>query len=309
MWKVHYFVYGMWMTKMETFVQIYCDACHGCHGKGIKICKECREIYCISCSNSHSFHKATKYHDLMDLDSARCDICLGSGIETNVRTMCKECGNFLCQECSCLHSFQRTTENHIQILLNTLSNIESSAKNHDSIDDVHLTSDFVNYTDLASDFMSNACLPSILATDSEISSNVQANQRVVDNAVLNCGQDDVQSDACAQTQAIEDVVIAENTSDPYTRLKVIKQGEFNVQRPEDKKEVFITGVLSILDKFIISDANNKRLKLFHQTGRFLSSVKTKHQVWGLADAGNNKFATCGADDRKVRLWSSVLCQL
>ena len=44
-------------------------------------------------------------------------------------------------------------------------------------------------------------------------------------------------------------------------IMVIKMLEFSTKRPEDVKEVYITGILALLNKFIIVDRDNKKTEI------------------------------------------------
>ena len=235
------------------------------------ICKECREFYCKDCSDSHSILKVSKNHTLVDLSSTYCDTCDEKKIKANVRTICKECREFYCKDCSDSHSIMKMSKNHTQIDLDPPDENVPSASTQ--IEDTELSSDFLEQL------------------------------TVRENTVLYRAQVAVDDSASAR-RAESTNSPTEKTCDPM-EWNADRCGEFGVKRPDDKENVYISGLLSISDKVIICDLYNRRLKLFDQSGNSLSDVESKHGAWGITHviAIYNRFATCGYDDYKVRLWS------
>ena len=254
---------------MESISSTACDICHG---RGIKkkvrtICKECREFYCKDCSDSHLLLKATRNHVLIDLLSTYCVICLGKGIESNVRTVCKDCREFYCKECSELHTLMKATRTHKLIDLDLQDARDPPLKNAAS-GETELSSDFLQYL------------------------------TVKESTELNPAQVAVEDGACVQEKRkrLEERAYADN-------IKATKFGEFSVWERRDRGEVFTWGILAMADKVIISDMNNNRLKLFDQTGKFLSSVDLYKYARGITRVDNNTFATVGEKKNKVQLWT------
>ena len=257
---------------MEKISSTYCDICRGKgkHAKVRTICKECREFYCKDCSDSHSILKVSRGHTLVDLSSTYCDICDEKKIKTKVRTICKECREFYCKDCSDSHSIMKMSKSHTQIDLDPPDEKNPSASIQ--FDDTELSSDFLDQL------------------------------TVRENIVLYRAQVAVDDIACAR-KAASNISPTEKTYDPMA-WNANKCGEFTVvKRPDDKENVYITGVLVISDKVVICDLDNERLKLFNQSGSSLSVVDSKHRAWGITHINVNKFATCGANEKKVRLWS------
>ena len=256
---------------MEKLSSTYCDICRGKgkHAKVRTICKECREFYCKDCSDSHSILRISRSHTLVDLSSTYCDICDEKKIKAKVRTICKECREFYCKDCSDSHSIMKMSKNHTQIDLDPPDENDPSASTQ--IDDTELSSDFLEQL------------------------------TVRENTVLYRAQVAVDDSAGAR-KAERNISPKEKTCDPMT-WKADKSGEFSVKRPDDKTNVYITGVLVISDKVVICDLYNQKLKLFDQSGISLSAVDSKHGAWGITHVIANRFATCGNNESKVRLWS------
>ena len=78
--------------------------------------------------------------------------------------------------------------------------------------------------------------------------------------------------------------------------------QFSIKLPDDKKNAQVQGILALSQNIIIADSDNKKLKLFDLSGVYLSSVYSKHSVWGITAVNENYFATCGMDT-VVRLWT------
>ena len=67
------------------------------------------------------------------------------------------------------------------------------------------------------------------------------------------------------------------------------------------KDVYITGVLAIADKFVIVDNDNRKLKFYTGSGDYLSFTTLTESTWGITQVNNDLFATCGFGNQ-VFLW-------
>ena len=96
----------------------------------------------------------------------------------------------------------------------------------------------------------------------------------------------------------------QNEPDKLTARKCL---EFSVKRPENYRQVYVTGVLALSDTVIVNDLKNHGLKLFDHSGRFLSSINSRHDVWGITSVNGNMFATSGVanlhTNKSFRLWT------
>ena len=89
-------------------------------------------------------------------------------------------------------------------------------------------------------------------------------------------------------------------SDRPTKDSKIEQ--FSIKRPDDKRNAEVRGILVLSQKIVIADEPNRKLKLFDLNGEYVSSVDSKHLVWGITSVTGNRFATCGLDT-EVHLWT------
>ena len=81
-----------------------------------------------------------------------------------------------------------------------------------------------------------------------------------------------------------------------------KIAQFSMKRPGDKKNAQVGGILVLFKSIIISDWNNKTLKLFDLSCVYQSSVDSKHYSNGITAVEGDCFATCGMDTA-VHLWT------
>ena len=144
-------------------------------------------------------------------------------------------------------------------------------------------------------------------SEAELSSDFLQFLTVRENTGLYRAQVAVEGGTCTNEHDGKTKVTAEKTSDPV-KLKASRCGEFHVKRPDDKKNVLISGILTLGGKVIVCDASNNAIKLFDQKGNFLSSVNTyvkyMRGVWGLTNIGSGKFATCEpSHNSKVCVWA------
>ena len=80
-----------------------------------------------------------------------------------------------------------------------------------------------------------------------------------------------------------------------------KIAQFSMKRPEDKKNAQVGGILVLLKSIIISDWNNKTLKLFDLSCVHQSYVDSKHFSTGITAVKGDCFATyCSASVDSAR---------
>ncbi|KAK3109001.1 hypothetical protein FSP39_020700 [Pinctada imbricata] len=205
-----------------------------------------------------------------------CEPCKEDGNEIKARTQCYECHELLCEPCSNHHLRSKISKHHHLIELvqfmqkSTSKNDQSSSKP---------TSTSVNEDELASDFLETVTLTE-------------------DTVLYHGAQVAVESTSVTSKQEKR---TTPKQADPR-RLKATKCQEFSVKRPEDKKEIWVRGVLCMSDKVVVVDYYNNVLKLFDQNGTYLSSTELKNYTWGITCVRDSKFATCGLGNT-VYLWT------
>ncbi|KAK3108877.1 hypothetical protein FSP39_017700, partial [Pinctada imbricata] len=86
------------------------------------------------------------------------------------------------------------------------------------------------------------------------------------------------------------------------RLKATKCRMFRVKIPEDRETVNLIGVLYVSGRVIVVDKDNRKMKLFDQSGKYLSSIDLKDYTWGITYVRDSTFATCGIGDT-IYLWT------
>ena len=86
-------------------------------------------------------------------------------------------------------------------------------------------------------------------------------------------------------------------------VKITKITDFNARAPDDDIDSYISGILAIGNKIIICDNDNYKLKVFDCNGSFMSSINSKHSVWGITKVNIEKFATCSALDTTIHIWT------
>ena len=201
-----------------------------------------------------------------------CDICLRTNILTKVRTICDECRQFYCKECWDIHKSQLSTRHHALIDLSPPIVEGLQQGTGGSNDDIENSSDFLEELRITRE---NTTL---YRAQCAVEERPQAQKEETNKP---SGRADADSD----------------------KVKTIKLRDFNTMAPEDKHNPWITGVLVLGDKIIISDFENTSLKLFNRDGLFLSAICSTHKVWGLTSVDKDRIATCANSDKKVRLWN------
>ncbi|KAK3108556.1 hypothetical protein FSP39_010572 [Pinctada imbricata] len=103
---------------------------------------------------------------------------------------------------------------------------------------------------------------------------------------------------------LPDVVkMGENGQILYLRkMKITNRMDFSVYRPEDTKEVCVTGIILLFGRIVVVDNGNKVFKLFDIIGTYVSSAPLKEVTRGITLMGHVEFATCGGGNRII-LWS------
>ena len=206
------------------------------------------------------------------LSSACCEICHGKGIKSKVRTICKECRKFYCKACSDSHFLQKASRNHALIDLIHLIPPEG-------LDPPKANGDPSNGADLPSDFLDN-----LIGKENA----VRYRTGVVGGARAQLQRD-------KRRRSSEQSISAD-------KLNAKKCGEFSARRPGDYNDVDVAVVLAVVDKVIVSDDYNKRLRLFDQNGTFLSSVTLQSKVWGITKIEDDRVATVGLE-KKISFWT------
>ena len=105
------------------------------------------------------------------------------------------------------------------------------------------------------------------------------------------------------THVVEGTTKKDKTPSNEKSVRDHKIKQFSIKRQDDKKNAEVGGILVLSQNIIIADNENKKLKLFDLSCNCLSSVDSKHHVWGITAVKGNLFATCGNTDTKVRLWT------
>ncbi|KAK3108243.1 hypothetical protein FSP39_003947 [Pinctada imbricata] len=141
-----------------------------------------------------------------------------------------------------------------------------------------------------------------LTTDTQTSTDHSTSKPATTSAL----ESNVEGNVLYQREGeiVNSTSLEQDKSTVYTNprpLKATKCLTFSVERPEDKKKVWLTGLLCLLDNVVVVDADNKVLKLFDQSGTYLSSTKLKDYTSGITYVGDGTFATCGGNT--VCLWT------
>ena len=84
-------------------------------------------------------------------------------------------------------------------------------------------------------------------------------------------------------------------------VRASKVLEFSAKRPNDVEEVNIHGVLAFNDKLVIVDDENRKLKLYTETGEYIYSEHLAKTTWGITKVESDRFATCGYGEQ-IFLW-------
>ena len=245
-----------------------------------------------------------------------------------MRTTCNECREFYCQNCSDYHlRFKETRDHHLIDLL--LKCGDQSQKRTESADEADLSSDFVeNLTVTENTVLYRAQV----AVEREENTTVQREQpTVTENTVLYRSQVAVDREVEKDVAAERGVVSKHDENKGTKRESSSTQGEtpkprlrhrtkyekrdhdrlqtdrkieqFSIKRPGDKDNAQVQGILVLSQNIIIADSHNKKIKLYDMNRVYLSSVDSKHMVFGIKAVTGNCFATCGSNDKKVRLWT------
>ncbi|KAK3109185.1 hypothetical protein FSP39_024810 [Pinctada imbricata] len=205
-----------------------------------------------------------------------CEPCKEDGKDIKARTQCYECHELLCEPCSNHHLRSKISKHHH--LIELVQFIQKSTSTNDPSTSKP-TSTSVNEDELASDFLETVTLTE-------------------DTVLYHEAQVAVETTSVTSKQEKR---TTSKHADPR-RLKATKCLEFSVKRPEDKKEVYVTGVLCVSDKVVVVDNDNKKLKLFDQNGTYLSSTELKDYTRGITYVRDSMFVTCGYGNT-VYLWT------
>ncbi|XP_021377877.1 transcription intermediary factor 1-beta-like [Mizuhopecten yessoensis] len=97
---------------------------------------------------------------------------------------------------------------------------------------------------------------------------------------------------------------------PLSELRVKEIGKFNVKTPSDKDDCFICAVLYLPnDQMVLSDFDNKKLKLFTDKGQYLDELTVNDDIWDLCLVNINTVTVafnCRGGVRVVRVEDSKL---
>ncbi|KAK3108527.1 hypothetical protein FSP39_009954 [Pinctada imbricata] len=196
-----------------------------------------------------------------------CEPCKENGEDIKARTQCNECHELLCEPCSNHHLRSKISKHHH--LTELVQFIQKSTSTNDPSTSKP-TSTSVNEDELASDFLETVTLTE-------------------DTVLYHGAQVAVESTSVTSKQEKRTI----SKQDDPRRLKATKCLEFSVKRPEDKKKVYVTGVLGVSDNVVVVDYDNNMLKLFDYNGTYISSTELKHYTWGITYVRDSMFATCG----------------
>ncbi|KAK3108341.1 hypothetical protein FSP39_005862 [Pinctada imbricata] len=205
-----------------------------------------------------------------------CEPCKEDGKDIKARTHCYECHELLCESCSNYHLRLKISKDHH--LIELVQFMKKSTSDNDSSRS-RPASTSVNEDELASDFLDTVTL--------------------TEGTVLYRGAQ-VAVKSTSVTPKSEKRTTP-NQADPR-RLKATKCLEFSVKRPDDKDKVDVTGVLCLSDSIVVVDNENRLLKRFDQSGKFLSSTKLEYYTLGITCVCDSTFATCGLSST-VYLWT------
>ncbi|KAK3087739.1 hypothetical protein FSP39_010009 [Pinctada imbricata] len=89
------------------------------------VCRDCDDYLCDNCRKQHSVIKATKNHDVKDINKKQgdlgqvqedgvyfCQLCLAVGKDQTATRYCRDCEMYICESCHRQHSSIGATKNH-----------------------------------------------------------------------------------------------------------------------------------------------------------------------------------------------------
>ncbi|KAK3108840.1 hypothetical protein FSP39_017034 [Pinctada imbricata] len=88
-------------------------------------------------------------------------------------------------------------------------------------------------------------------------------------------------------------------------VKAMKLSEFELRAKTDKEMVRIQDMIQVGNRYVVVDIDNRKLILFDQTGKYVSSTSTsflKSYIYGIANMKGESFVTCG-DTNEIHLWA------
>ena len=220
--------------------------------------------------------------------------------ERTVRTICNECREFYCQNCSDYHLRFKATRNHHLIDLHPKYG-DQQKETTESTDEAELSSDFVEQLTVTEN---TVLYRAQVAVDREVGPQAGQERGAIPKRDGNKGTRKGSSSTQDETANPGDCTTKKDGTRNIGRLVVDNKIEqFSIYRPDDKDNAVVRGILVLSQSIIVADNPNKKLKLFDVSGVYLSSVDSKHQVWGITAVKGNLFATCGNTDTKLRLWT------
>ena len=230
----------------------------------------------------------------MDRLSRVCEAC-GEG---TVRTICNECREFYCQNCSDYHLRFKATRDHHLIDLHPKYG-DPRQETTESADEAELSSDFVEQLTVTEN---TVLYRAQVAVDREVEPQAGLERGAIPKRDGKKGTKKGSPSKQGETEKSEGTAKINETlkSDRVVKDNPIEQ--FSIKRPDDNENAKVRGILIMTQNIIVADSDNEKLKLFDISGVYLSSVGSKHHVWGITAVNKNCFATCGLD-KKVRLWT------
>ena len=231
----------------------------------------------------------------MDNLSRICEAC-GEG---TVRTICNECREFYCQNCSDYHLLFKATRDHHLIDLHPKYG-DPQQETRESADEAELYSDFVEQLTVTEN---TVLYWAQVAVERNVEPQAGAVRGAIPKPDLNKEtKKGSPSKQCETANPGDGAAKMDETRNNDNEVKDSQIEQFSIKRPDDNKNAEVGGILVLSRNIIIADIYNKKLKLFDLSGKYLSSVDSKHYVFGIAEVNENCFATCGMDEF-VRLWT------
>ena len=231
----------------------------------------------------------------MEKLSSVCDVC-GANV---VRTICNECREFYCQNCSDYHLRFKATRNHHLIDLHPKYG-DPQKETKESADEAELSSDFVEQLTVTEN---TVLYRAQVAVDREVETQAEKERGVIPKRDENKGTKEESSSTQGETANPDDGTAKEDETLKIGILIADNNIEqFSIKQPDDEKCTEVGGILVLSQNIIIADNENKKLKLFDLSGKYMSSVDSIHCVFGITAVKGYCFATCGLD-RQVRLWT------
>ena len=323
------------ISKHHSMVDLSTTHCDICFGKGKQstictICQECRELYCDDCSKSHSLQKISKSHMLIYLDPPQekmnttylSDTLLSSDFLQTL-TLRKNTISYLSKANVHGGACPQESDNNTPASEENTTDVTAlkAGKEDNATDLIGMKARKSGQLGqkVPDENVSNLIAMKADKSREELGQNMQEDKGTdltalkahksggLDQKTLQDTSTDLSELNVDKRGGISKNIPEDKTTD-LTKPKAGKVGEFSVKIPEDTQDVRVTGILTLAGKVIVSDLENKKLKLFGQNLRFLSSVHTrikhKHFVIGLTRIDSNKFATCDpSDNRIVCIWA------